>query len=156
MLCDRVTASKFDVVCYLKVICSEMTWKIDTYFTYVTGGMPQVSPKTIRMAQLNTNGCPKQCDSEQKGNTKNLMWFFSLCLSYCDMSARFLWSSSLFNSLFFLSQAPELITTFDEHRVSPNFKFGVLCQKDRQVRTDALLQNAMHFYKKWLKYGSIS
>lgn len=37
------------------------------------------------------------------------------------------------STLFFLSQAPELITTFDEHRVSPNFKFGVLCQKNRQV-----------------------
>lgn len=31
-------------------------------------------------------------------------------------------------------QAPELITTFDEHRVSLNFKFGILCQKEGQVR----------------------
>lgn len=30
-------------------------------------------------------------------------------------------------------QAPELITTFDEHRVSLNFKFGILCQKEGQV-----------------------
>lgn len=30
-------------------------------------------------------------------------------------------------------QAPELITAFDEHRVSPNFKFGILCQKEGQV-----------------------
>uniref|UniRef100_A0A673AF82 Rap1 GTPase-activating protein 2-like n=1 Tax=Sphaeramia orbicularis TaxID=375764 RepID=A0A673AF82_9TELE len=30
-------------------------------------------------------------------------------------------------------KAPDLITSFDEHRVSPNFKFGVLYQKDGQV-----------------------
>ncbi|KAF3839620.1 hypothetical protein F7725_018337 [Dissostichus mawsoni] len=37
-------------------------------------------------------------------------------------------------SLPLIPQAPELITTFDEHRVSPNFKFGVLYQKDRQLQ----------------------
>ncbi|KAM8826671.1 rap1 GTPase-activating protein 1 isoform 2-T2 [Synchiropus picturatus] len=31
-------------------------------------------------------------------------------------------------------KAPDLIRAFDEHRVSPNFKFGVLYQKDRQRR----------------------
>lgn len=36
-----------------------------------------------------------------------------------------------------IPQAPELITAFDEHRVSPNFKFGILCQKEGQVRNDA-------------------
>lgn len=30
-------------------------------------------------------------------------------------------------------QAPELITAFDEHRVSLNFKFGILCQTEGQV-----------------------
>lgn len=40
-------------------------------------------------------------------------------------------------SLSLVPQAPELITAFDEHRVSPNFKFGVLYQKEGQVRTDA-------------------
>uniref|UniRef100_A0A3B4HB44 Si:ch1073-90m23.1 n=1 Tax=Pundamilia nyererei TaxID=303518 RepID=A0A3B4HB44_9CICH len=34
-----------------------------------------------------------------------------------------------------------LITTFDEHRVSPNFKFGVLCQKDRQLTEEDILGN---------------
>ncbi|XP_005925329.1 rap1 GTPase-activating protein 2 [Haplochromis burtoni] len=38
-------------------------------------------------------------------------------------------------------KAPELITTFDEHRVSPNFKFGVLCQKDRQLTEEDILGN---------------
>lgn len=37
-------------------------------------------------------------------------------------------------SLLLINQAPELITAFDEHRVSTNFKFGVLCQKEGQVR----------------------
>ncbi|XP_033959107.1 rap1 GTPase-activating protein 2 [Pseudochaenichthys georgianus] len=38
-------------------------------------------------------------------------------------------------------KAPELITTFDEHRVSPNFKFGVLYQKDRQFNEEDILSN---------------
>ncbi|XP_063734798.1 rap1 GTPase-activating protein 2 isoform X2 [Eleginops maclovinus] len=38
-------------------------------------------------------------------------------------------------------KAPELITTFDEHRVSPNFKFGVLYQKDRQFTEEDILSN---------------
>uniref|UniRef100_I3K503 Si:ch1073-90m23.1 n=1 Tax=Oreochromis niloticus TaxID=8128 RepID=I3K503_ORENI len=38
-------------------------------------------------------------------------------------------------------KAPELITTFDEHRVSPNFKFGVLCQKNRQLTEEDILGN---------------
>uniref|UniRef100_A0A3B4H4X0 Si:ch1073-90m23.1 n=1 Tax=Pundamilia nyererei TaxID=303518 RepID=A0A3B4H4X0_9CICH len=58
-----------------------------------------------------------------------------------DGEAKIYHDSSLFNSLFFLSQAPELITTFDEHRVSPNFKFGVLCQKDRQLTEEDILGN---------------
>lgn len=37
---------------------------------------------------------------------------------------------ALFPSVF---QAPDLITAFDEHRVSPNFKFGVLYQRAGQV-----------------------
>lgn len=37
---------------------------------------------------------------------------------------------ALFPSVF---QAPDLITAFDEHRVSPNFKFGVLYQREGQV-----------------------
>lgn len=36
-------------------------------------------------------------------------------------------------SVSLISQAPELITTFDEHRVSLNFKFGILYQKEGQV-----------------------
>ncbi|XP_068995257.1 rap1 GTPase-activating protein 1 [Embiotoca jacksoni] len=38
-------------------------------------------------------------------------------------------------------KAPELITTFDEHRVSPNFKFGVLYQKDGQFTEEDILTN---------------
>ncbi|XP_054869498.1 rap1 GTPase-activating protein 1 [Amphiprion ocellaris] len=38
-------------------------------------------------------------------------------------------------------KAPELITTFDEHRVSPNFKFGVLYQKDGQLTEEEILSN---------------
>ncbi|TKS82218.1 Rap1 GTPase-activating protein 2 [Collichthys lucidus] len=38
-------------------------------------------------------------------------------------------------------KAPELITAFDEHRVSPNFKFGILCQKDRQLTEEDILSN---------------
>ncbi|KAM9310471.1 rap1 GTPase-activating protein 2 isoform 3-T3 [Pholidichthys leucotaenia] len=38
-------------------------------------------------------------------------------------------------------KAPELITTFDEHRVSPNFKFGILYQKDRQFTEEDILSN---------------
>ncbi|XP_078108818.1 rap1 GTPase-activating protein 2 isoform X3 [Sander vitreus] len=38
-------------------------------------------------------------------------------------------------------KAPELITAFDEHRVSPNFKFGILYQKDRQFTEEDILCN---------------
>uniref|UniRef100_A0A8C5D885 Rap1 GTPase-activating protein 2-like n=1 Tax=Gouania willdenowi TaxID=441366 RepID=A0A8C5D885_GOUWI len=38
-------------------------------------------------------------------------------------------------------KAPELITTFDEHRVSPNFKFGVLYQRDGQLTEEDILGN---------------
>ncbi|KAG8009981.1 Rap1 GTPase-activating protein 2 [Nibea albiflora] len=38
-------------------------------------------------------------------------------------------------------KAPELITAFDEHRVSPNFKFGILCQKDGQFTEEDILSN---------------
>ncbi|XP_017270896.1 rap1 GTPase-activating protein 2 [Kryptolebias marmoratus] len=38
-------------------------------------------------------------------------------------------------------KAPDLITTFDEHRVSSNFKFGVLYQKDGQLTEEDILSN---------------
>uniref|UniRef100_H2ULA2 Si:ch1073-90m23.1 n=1 Tax=Takifugu rubripes TaxID=31033 RepID=H2ULA2_TAKRU len=38
-------------------------------------------------------------------------------------------------------QAPELITAFDEHRVSLNFKFGILCQTEGQVSEEDILSN---------------
>ncbi|XP_030012931.1 rap1 GTPase-activating protein 2 [Sphaeramia orbicularis] len=38
-------------------------------------------------------------------------------------------------------KAPDLITSFDEHRVSPNFKFGVLYQKDGQFTEEDILSN---------------
>ncbi|CAK6966192.1 rap1 GTPase-activating protein 2 [Scomber scombrus] len=38
-------------------------------------------------------------------------------------------------------KAPELITAFDEHRVSPNFKFGVLYQIDGQFTEQDILGN---------------
>uniref|UniRef100_A0A7N6A7H2 Rap-GAP domain-containing protein n=1 Tax=Anabas testudineus TaxID=64144 RepID=A0A7N6A7H2_ANATE len=37
--------------------------------------------------------------------------------------------------------APELITAFDEHRVSPNFKFGILYQKEGQLTEEDILSN---------------
>jgi len=49
-------------------------------------------------------------------------------------------SSHAILPLSFIPQAPELITTFDEHRVSPNFKFGILYQKNRQVRHCAIIE----------------
>ncbi|XP_060905227.1 rap1 GTPase-activating protein 1 isoform X2 [Labrus mixtus] len=39
-------------------------------------------------------------------------------------------------------KAPELITAFDEHRVSPNFKFGVLYQKEGQFTEEDILSNS--------------
>ncbi|XP_040021692.2 rap1 GTPase-activating protein 2 [Gasterosteus aculeatus] len=38
-------------------------------------------------------------------------------------------------------KAPELITAFDEHRVSPNFKFGILYQKNGQFTEEDILCN---------------
>ncbi|XP_076010960.1 rap1 GTPase-activating protein 2 [Genypterus blacodes] len=38
-------------------------------------------------------------------------------------------------------KAPGLITAFDEHRVSPNFKFGILYQKDGQLSEEDILGN---------------
>uniref|UniRef100_UPI003AAD952F rap1 GTPase-activating protein 2 isoform X1 n=1 Tax=Centroberyx gerrardi TaxID=166262 RepID=UPI003AAD952F len=38
-------------------------------------------------------------------------------------------------------KAPELITAFDEHRVSPNFKFGILYQRDGQLTEEDILSN---------------
>ncbi|KAG5856297.1 hypothetical protein ANANG_G00006520 [Anguilla anguilla] len=38
-------------------------------------------------------------------------------------------------------KAPELITAFDEHRVSQNFKFGVLYQKEGQLTEEDILSN---------------
>lgn len=53
-------------------------------------------------------------------------------------------------SLWLVPQAPELITAFDEHRVSPNFKFGILCQKEGQVRNGAAVVQKMPCrLKKW-------
>lgn len=38
-------------------------------------------------------------------------------------------------------KAPDLIATFDEHRVSPNFKFGVLYQQNGQLTEEDILSN---------------
>ncbi|XP_074540008.1 rap1 GTPase-activating protein 2 [Halichoeres trimaculatus] len=38
-------------------------------------------------------------------------------------------------------KAPDLITAFDEHRVSPNFKFGILYQKEGQLTEEDILSN---------------
>ncbi|KAK2855281.1 hypothetical protein Q7C36_007150 [Tachysurus vachellii] len=38
-------------------------------------------------------------------------------------------------------KAPELITAFDEHRMSQNFKFGVLYQKEGQLTEEEILSN---------------
>ncbi|KAM3850394.1 rap1 GTPase-activating protein 2-like [Diretmus argenteus] len=38
-------------------------------------------------------------------------------------------------------KAPELITAFDEHRVSPNFKFGILYQREGQLTEEDILSN---------------
>ncbi|XP_066539970.1 rap1 GTPase-activating protein 1 [Hoplias malabaricus] len=38
-------------------------------------------------------------------------------------------------------KAPDLITAFDEHRVSQNFKFGVLYQKEGQLTEEDILSN---------------
>ncbi|XP_013868068.1 rap1 GTPase-activating protein 1, partial [Austrofundulus limnaeus] len=38
-------------------------------------------------------------------------------------------------------KAPDLITTFDEHRVSSNFKFGVLYQQEGQLTEEDILSN---------------
>ncbi|XP_076826857.1 rap1 GTPase-activating protein 2 [Brachyhypopomus gauderio] len=38
-------------------------------------------------------------------------------------------------------KAPELLTAFDEHRVSQNFKFGVLYQKEGQLTEEDILSN---------------
>ncbi|KAA0703430.1 Rap1 GTPase-activating protein 2 [Triplophysa tibetana] len=40
-----------------------------------------------------------------------------------------------------LSKAPELIMAFDEHRVSQNFKFGVLYQREGQLTEEDILGN---------------
>uniref|UniRef100_A0A672FU88 Rap1 GTPase-activating protein 2-like n=1 Tax=Salarias fasciatus TaxID=181472 RepID=A0A672FU88_SALFA len=62
-----------------------------------------------------------------------------------EMTALFLLSlkniSTFSTLLCFNIQAPELITAFDEHRVSPNFKFGVLYQKDGQFTEEDILSN---------------
>ncbi|XP_036394546.1 rap1 GTPase-activating protein 2 [Megalops cyprinoides] len=47
---------------------------------------------------------------------------------------------STFESVSYL-KAPELITAFDEHRVSQNFKFGVLYQKEGQLTEEDILSN---------------
>ncbi|KAK2844724.1 hypothetical protein Q5P01_011383 [Channa striata] len=39
-------------------------------------------------------------------------------------------------------KAPELISAFDEHRVSPNFKFGILYQKEGQFTEEDILSNS--------------
>uniref|UniRef100_H3CRJ1 Si:ch1073-90m23.1 n=1 Tax=Tetraodon nigroviridis TaxID=99883 RepID=H3CRJ1_TETNG len=38
-------------------------------------------------------------------------------------------------------RAPKLITTFDEHPLSPNFKFNILCQREGQVTEEDILSN---------------
>uniref|UniRef100_G3P822 Rap-GAP domain-containing protein n=1 Tax=Gasterosteus aculeatus aculeatus TaxID=481459 RepID=G3P822_GASAC len=47
---------------------------------------------------------------------------------------------SKFEAISYL-KAPELITAFDEHRVSPNFKFGILYQKNGQFTEEDILCN---------------
>lgn len=46
--------------------------------------------------------------------------------------------------VYFFLQAPDLITAFDEHRVSSNFKFGVLYQKEGQVGFNINLTNILN------------
>uniref|UniRef100_A0A8C2E192 Si:ch1073-90m23.1 n=1 Tax=Cyprinus carpio TaxID=7962 RepID=A0A8C2E192_CYPCA len=40
-----------------------------------------------------------------------------------------------------LTKAPKIIMVFDEHRVSPNFKFGVLYQREGQLTEEDILSN---------------
>ncbi|XP_024917488.1 rap1 GTPase-activating protein 2 isoform X1 [Cynoglossus semilaevis] len=47
---------------------------------------------------------------------------------------------SKFEPVSFL-KAPELITAFDEHRVSLNFKFGILYQREGQLSEEEILSN---------------
>uniref|UniRef100_A0A8C2D8K2 Rap1 GTPase-activating protein 1-like n=1 Tax=Cyprinus carpio TaxID=7962 RepID=A0A8C2D8K2_CYPCA len=48
-----------------------------------------------------------------------------------------------FSCLLFLHQkAPEIIMAFDEHRVSQNFKFGVLYQREGQLTEEDILSNS--------------
>ncbi|CAM4702130.1 unnamed protein product [Leuciscus chuanchicus] len=42
---------------------------------------------------------------------------------------------------FFRHRAPEVIMAFDEHRVSQNFKFGVLYQREGQLTEEDILSN---------------
>ncbi|XP_062847869.1 rap1 GTPase-activating protein 2 [Trichomycterus rosablanca] len=49
-------------------------------------------------------------------------------------------SVSSFDVISYL-KAPELIAAFDEHRVSQNFKFGVLYQKEGQLTEEEILSN---------------
>uniref|UniRef100_W5MP53 Si:ch1073-90m23.1 n=1 Tax=Lepisosteus oculatus TaxID=7918 RepID=W5MP53_LEPOC len=48
-------------------------------------------------------------------------------------------TASRFNLLY--DPAPELIAAFDEHRISENFKFGVLYQREGQLSEEAILGN---------------
>uniref|UniRef100_A0A3Q3WZZ6 Rap-GAP domain-containing protein n=1 Tax=Mola mola TaxID=94237 RepID=A0A3Q3WZZ6_MOLML len=71
----------------------------------------------------------------------SLHGLFSVSLFHNIPSAVELAKVSFQTSLSLVPQAPELITAFDEHRVSPNFKFGVLCQKEGQFTEEDILSN---------------
>uniref|UniRef100_A0A673LV62 Si:ch1073-90m23.1 n=1 Tax=Sinocyclocheilus rhinocerous TaxID=307959 RepID=A0A673LV62_9TELE len=69
-------------------------------------------------------------------------------LRYCSIHGTF--SVSLFHQfptavelakVFHNHTAPEIIMAFDEHRVSPNFKFGVLYQREGQLTEEDILSN---------------
>uniref|UniRef100_A0A8C5CLJ2 Si:ch1073-90m23.1 n=1 Tax=Gadus morhua TaxID=8049 RepID=A0A8C5CLJ2_GADMO len=60
--------------------------------------------------------------------SKTYLTLFPFCyISLCHLSSNL--------------QAPELIIAFDEHRVSSNFKFGILLQKEGQFTEEDILSN---------------
>lgn len=104
--------------CYATVwLCPDLMWSVTSRYLFFTVHIP----KCFRPS------CYTECTLQMTKMCALSFPFISLSLS---PSLCFFLSFSLPLSVF---QAPDLITAFDEHRVSLNFKFGVLYQREGQV-----------------------
>lgn len=114
--------------CYATVwLCPDLMWSVTSRYFFFTVHIPKCfRPSCYTECTLQMTSKPWDNFDTNVCSLLPLYLSLSLPLSLSLLLSFFLSSLSVF-------QAPDLITAFDEHRVSPNFKFGVLYQRAGQV-----------------------